>query len=166
MDLRTVKHFIWKSGGDLTLHYRQKSTWGPAAAPFVTLHIQSTRSPALPVPSDVYIIFLAQAARRHACLSRRKQAGEALTDGWKTRREGRWLFLKFERSCMFYSFLTGAVLSASELFWVFGFSSSHLTFQWCVCCQWRHQIPLAAWPENQVEAEDRVWNWSKTITSL
>lgn len=26
MDLRTVKHFIWKSGGDLTLHYRQKST--------------------------------------------------------------------------------------------------------------------------------------------
>uniref|UniRef100_UPI00358E0F08 WD repeat-containing protein 48 isoform X3 n=1 Tax=Myxine glutinosa TaxID=7769 RepID=UPI00358E0F08 len=24
MDLRTVKHFIWKSGGDLTLHYRQK----------------------------------------------------------------------------------------------------------------------------------------------
>lgn len=27
MDLRTVKHFIWKSGGDLTLHYRQKSTW-------------------------------------------------------------------------------------------------------------------------------------------
>ncbi|XP_035658852.1 WD repeat-containing protein 48-like isoform X1 [Branchiostoma floridae] len=23
MDLRTVKHFIWKSGGDLTLHYRQ-----------------------------------------------------------------------------------------------------------------------------------------------
>lgn len=28
MDLRTVKHFIWKSGGDLTLHYRQKSTWG------------------------------------------------------------------------------------------------------------------------------------------
>lgn len=27
MDLRTVKYFIWKSGGDLTLHYRQKSTW-------------------------------------------------------------------------------------------------------------------------------------------
>uniref|UniRef100_A0A8C1XEL1 WD repeat-containing protein 48 n=1 Tax=Cyprinus carpio TaxID=7962 RepID=A0A8C1XEL1_CYPCA len=26
MDLRTVKHFIWKSGGDLTLHYRQKAT--------------------------------------------------------------------------------------------------------------------------------------------
>uniref|UniRef100_A0A6Q2X2T9 WD repeat-containing protein 48 n=1 Tax=Esox lucius TaxID=8010 RepID=A0A6Q2X2T9_ESOLU len=26
MDLRTVKHFIWKSGGDLTLHYRQRST--------------------------------------------------------------------------------------------------------------------------------------------
>ncbi|KAK9980180.1 hypothetical protein ABG768_013563 [Culter alburnus] len=26
MDLRTVKHFIWKSGGDLTLHYKQKST--------------------------------------------------------------------------------------------------------------------------------------------
>ncbi|TSS97513.1 WD repeat-containing protein 48 [Bagarius yarrelli] len=26
MDLRTVKYFIWKSGGDLTLHYRQKST--------------------------------------------------------------------------------------------------------------------------------------------
>uniref|UniRef100_A0A672STL1 WD repeat-containing protein 48 n=1 Tax=Sinocyclocheilus grahami TaxID=75366 RepID=A0A672STL1_SINGR len=26
IDLRTVKHFIWKSGGDLTLHYRQKST--------------------------------------------------------------------------------------------------------------------------------------------
>uniref|UniRef100_A0A8C5Q0P3 WD repeat-containing protein 48 n=1 Tax=Leptobrachium leishanense TaxID=445787 RepID=A0A8C5Q0P3_9ANUR len=26
MDLRTVKHFIFKSGGDLTLHYRQKST--------------------------------------------------------------------------------------------------------------------------------------------
>ncbi|XP_057347987.1 WD repeat-containing protein 48 isoform X4 [Manis pentadactyla] len=25
MDLRTVKHFIWKSGGDLTLHYRQKA---------------------------------------------------------------------------------------------------------------------------------------------
>ncbi|XP_077990017.1 WD repeat-containing protein 48-like [Glandiceps talaboti] len=24
MDLRTVKHFIWKSGGDLTLHYRPK----------------------------------------------------------------------------------------------------------------------------------------------
>ncbi|XP_022083499.1 WD repeat-containing protein 48-like [Acanthaster planci] len=24
MDLRTVKHFIWKSGGDLTLHYRNK----------------------------------------------------------------------------------------------------------------------------------------------
>ena len=23
MDLRTVKHFIWKQGGDLTLHYRQ-----------------------------------------------------------------------------------------------------------------------------------------------
>uniref|UniRef100_A0AAY5ETK4 WD repeat-containing protein 48 n=2 Tax=Electrophorus electricus TaxID=8005 RepID=A0AAY5ETK4_ELEEL len=23
MDLRTVKHFIWKSGGDLTLHYKQ-----------------------------------------------------------------------------------------------------------------------------------------------
>ena len=22
MDLRTVKHFIWKSGGDLLLHYR------------------------------------------------------------------------------------------------------------------------------------------------
>uniref|UniRef100_A0A671KZS5 WD repeat-containing protein 48 n=1 Tax=Sinocyclocheilus anshuiensis TaxID=1608454 RepID=A0A671KZS5_9TELE len=26
MDLRTVKHFIWKSGGDLTVHYRQKAT--------------------------------------------------------------------------------------------------------------------------------------------
>ncbi|XP_077078434.1 WD repeat-containing protein 48 isoform X2 [Siphateles boraxobius] len=26
MDLRTVKHFIWKSGGDLTIHYKQKST--------------------------------------------------------------------------------------------------------------------------------------------
>jgi len=22
MDLRTVKHFIWKQSGDLTLHYR------------------------------------------------------------------------------------------------------------------------------------------------
>ncbi|XP_002730546.1 WD repeat-containing protein 48 [Saccoglossus kowalevskii] len=26
MDLRTVKHFIWKSGGDLSLHYKQKPT--------------------------------------------------------------------------------------------------------------------------------------------
>ncbi|KAL1775327.1 WD repeat-containing protein 48 isoform X2 [Sigmodon hispidus] len=26
VDLRTVKHFIWKSGGGLTFHYRQKST--------------------------------------------------------------------------------------------------------------------------------------------
>ena len=24
LDLRTVKHFIWKQGGDLTLHYRPK----------------------------------------------------------------------------------------------------------------------------------------------
>lgn len=29
MDLRTVKHFIWKSGGDLTVHYKQKPTWAP-----------------------------------------------------------------------------------------------------------------------------------------
>lgn len=27
MDLRTVKHFMWKSGGDLTIHYKQKPTW-------------------------------------------------------------------------------------------------------------------------------------------
>lgn len=25
LDLRTVRHFIWKSGGDLVLHYRNKS---------------------------------------------------------------------------------------------------------------------------------------------
>ena len=27
MDLRTVKHFIWKSGGDLLLHYRPIKLW-------------------------------------------------------------------------------------------------------------------------------------------
>lgn len=27
MDLRTVKHFIWKQSGDLTLHYRLLNRW-------------------------------------------------------------------------------------------------------------------------------------------
>lgn len=42
MDLRTVKHFIWKSGGDLTLHYRQKSTW---KSPFLKEELIICQSP-------------------------------------------------------------------------------------------------------------------------
>lgn len=42
MDLRTVKHFIWKSGGDLTLHYRQKSTWKSPNSKQELCHLPTT----------------------------------------------------------------------------------------------------------------------------
>lgn len=107
MDLRTVKHFIWKSGGDLTLHYRQKSTWGPAPSdetPFVTLHIQSTRSPAL--PGSVWRLHhLPRSA--HAWLSQSKREGgsleNTLTNGKKTRRQKCFFFfLRDFATCMVF----------------------------------------------------------------
>lgn len=45
MDLRTVKHFIWKSGGDLTLHYRQKSTWRAGQHSWVFIYWPSSMAP-------------------------------------------------------------------------------------------------------------------------
>ncbi len=117
MDLRTVKHFIWKSGGDLTLHYRQKSTWGPAPSeetPFVTLHIQSTRSPAL--PGSVWRLHhLPRMGRSaHAWLSKSKREGgsleNTLTNGKKTQHK-----CFFERFCHLYGFYN--FFLAWILFW-------------------------------------------------
>lgn len=90
MDLRTVKHFIWKSGGDLTLHYRQKSTWNSHRIHSQTLHIQSTRSPAL--PGSVWRLDHQAVGVTHVYPSVNKQeiCGETLKDvTWK----GQWLYL-------------------------------------------------------------------------
>lgn len=127
--------------------------------PFVTLHIQSTRSPALPgsVWRRHHLPRTGRSA--HAWLSECKREGGWVTNGKKVFFEV-WVFLPpvWFLLCFFLGMNSWRMPHwMRQSFFRFVFlpplSPPHLTFQWCVCCQWRHRIQSKR-------------NWFKTIANL
>lgn len=126
------------------IHVRSRPLWGNPIRN--TSHSKHTLT-----CTSRFCLTSSSSSSAHAWLSQSKREGGSLGN---TLTNGKKCF--FERdfaTCMVFimfflgmnSLLMDAILNVSELFFVFfcftaTFSSSRLTFQWSVCCQWRHQI--------------------------